>query len=379
MPLLTNPNELDEGTILAGLIFGQPGVGKSTLALSAPSPVLVDADGGLKRVEKRFQVPSLQIKSYREFLALLESPELDPFETIVTDTLGRFVDLIGDYVCEENPKNRQGDGTLALKGYGAVKAEFQRMLRIAKTKGKHLLFVAHEKEEKDGETRIMRPDVTGGSGKDLVKDLDFMGYMEMRGSKRTISFSPNEKYYAKNSLNLPSVMEIPEPKSAAENTFIQDNIIKRSMDRLKSDAEENKKYEDLVANLKGFIATVKDAKSADEALATIVMAPVIWDSERVAKFTLFQKAKELSLFYDKDAKCFKVSAPITVATTAEPTPEDATVVVAQTTGPTGQPPQGTLLGPETQGQANNAAAVVDEKFDAAKAKSIRTLKNQTSN
>ena len=31
-----------------GLIYGQPGIGKSTIALSAPNPVMVDAEKGLK-------------------------------------------------------------------------------------------------------------------------------------------------------------------------------------------------------------------------------------------------------------------------------------------------------------------------------------------
>jgi len=44
--LLTKPNELTVKLSYAGLIYGQPGVGKTTLALSSVNPVCIDADRG---------------------------------------------------------------------------------------------------------------------------------------------------------------------------------------------------------------------------------------------------------------------------------------------------------------------------------------------
>ena len=305
MSLIKNPNELANTQFFSILIYGQPGVGKSTLALSAPNPVMIDADNGMRRVQKRYQVPSLQLRSYREFLALLQSDELNPYTSIVFDTLGKFVDMIGDYLGQENPKNRKSDGALTMQGYGALKVEFARVIRLVKEKGKHLVFVAHEREEKDGDNKIVRPDVSGSSGKDLVKDLDCMGYMEMRGNKRTISFSPTEKYYAKNSLGLPDLLDVSDP-DAIGNIFIQKHIIEQAAIREKEADEQNKKYEALMLNLEGVVKTVVDPKTADEALATIGMSPVIWDSQRVAKHKLNERTKALGLVYDKDAKGFKL-------------------------------------------------------------------------
>jgi hypothetical protein len=53
------------------------------------------------------------------------------------------------------------------------------------------------------------------------------------------------------------------------------------------------------------LAKVADAKSADEALAVIDTAPVIWDSTRVAKHRLAEKIKACGLKYDLTAKAFK--------------------------------------------------------------------------
>jgi GTPase SAR1 family protein len=118
MGLLTKPNELTVKETYAGLIYGQPGVGKTTLALSSVNPVCIDVDRGMYRVERRYQVPSLQVESYQQVLELLNSNELDGFNTIVIDTLGKMIDCMGEYVAKNNPKYRQSNGQLTQQGWG---------------------------------------------------------------------------------------------------------------------------------------------------------------------------------------------------------------------------------------------------------------------
>lgn len=333
MSLIKNPNEIVSTGPWAGLIYGEPGTGKSTLALSSPNPVMLDADNGMKRVQKRFQTPSLPMNSYQQVLDLLQSSELDPFNTIVIDTLGKFVDYIGDFLQQQDPKNRKKGGGLSQQGYGAILVEFARVVREFKRKDKYLLFVAHGKEDKGGDVIKVRPDVAGSSGNALVKELDFMGYVEMHGEdRRTISFSPSERFYAKNSLELPGVIEIPDPNKVG-NTFVQKYIIERLAARAVEEAVENKKYDELLANVCGPINAVTDAKTAEEALATINMAPVLWDSQRVAKTRLLEKVKAIGLTYDKALKAFVIAPapeptpaaapPTQPAAALTPAPEDA--------------------------------------------------------
>ena len=302
MSLLKSPNELSSDVKLSMLIYGQPGLGKTTLALSAPSPVLIDADKGIKRVEKRFQVPSLPLDDYWSFRELLKSPELAPFQTIVVDTMGKLVDRMGDWLMKRNDKLRQSDGSLTMKGYGALKTEFQSLLREMQSLNKHIIFVAHEREDKDGDTRIIRPDVSGSSGKDLVKDLDLMGYMEMKGKRRTISFNPCEKFYAKNSLKLPDIIDVPDTKDG--NAFIEDIIIGKTLEKMKSDQAQNDSYDKLLSGLYKTIDAAKDASGANDALTVIDNSEPIWDSQRQAKKRLAEKVKSLGLVYDKDKKEF---------------------------------------------------------------------------
>jgi hypothetical protein len=303
MSILKNPNELKKTLTVSGLIYGQPGIGKSTLALSAPNPVVIDADKGMKRVEPRFRVPSLPLDSYKDLLALLETNELDGFQTIVFDTAGKLLERMGDYVMETNPKNRQGDGSLSQKGWGAVKSEFQKLVRTVQGKNKNIIFIAHEREEKDGEAKKLRPDISGSSGKDIVKELDFMGYYEKRGSKRVISFNPDETFYAKNSLKLPQYLEVADT-DANPNDFITKHIIERTAARAAEEDVENQKYAELVATLTASVDKVKDVKTANDALAVVSAADAIWDSHRVVKAKLQEKVKALGIEYSKEKSCF---------------------------------------------------------------------------
>ena len=50
MTLIRKASELSIPNTIKMMIYGQSGMGKTTLALSAPRPLLLDFDGGVKRV-----------------------------------------------------------------------------------------------------------------------------------------------------------------------------------------------------------------------------------------------------------------------------------------------------------------------------------------
>lgn len=302
MSLLTQPNELKNKITFSGLIYGQPGIGKTTLALSAPNPVCIDTDKGMYRVEKRFQVPSLQVDNYSQVLELLNGPELAGFDTIVFDTLGKLIDRIADYVCLDNPKLRQADGQLAMKGWGAVKTTFTNLVKLLGSKGKSVIFVAHESEEKDGEATKKRPDVSGSARKDIIKELDWMGYMEASGNKRTICFSPTDKFYAKNSCGLDNVLEIPSLDHG--NTFITDKILGAIKARQEQDNAELDKYNNIKIEINKLVANAT-AETLNEVKDAIAKLPVIWDSKIYAWHSLTEKATQLGATYNKETKLFE--------------------------------------------------------------------------
>jgi GTPase SAR1 family protein len=135
MTLIKKPNELTQLKIkLKGLIYGQPGVGKTSLALSAPKPLLIDFDNGLRRVEKQYQTDSVQVESYQDLLDILTKEDISAYETVVIDTLGKVIDRMGDWLAFSNPKLKQFDGQLSQKGWGSIKGEFQRLLKLLEGK-----------------------------------------------------------------------------------------------------------------------------------------------------------------------------------------------------------------------------------------------------
>ena len=305
MSLLIQPADLANNQPISCMIYGQPGAGKTTLALSSNKPVLIDLDRGLHRVEKRFQCPSLQVENYQQILDLLKSGELAPFETIVIDTVGKLIDRMGDFVAIANPKFKQGDGTLSMKAWGAIKVQFSNLIKTIFNMNKSVIFVAHEKEDKDGETRFVRPDVAGSSGKDIVKELDLMGYIEMKSNKRTVSFTPSEKFYAKNSLGLPAVIEIPDTENG--NTFFKDKIVAAVIRKRQQEAELLAEYESLKNVIEEKCSFITDIDSLNEVYAEMQGLQVIWDSQIYAKHLLKAKTDELKAVFNKETKKFEAA------------------------------------------------------------------------
>jgi phage nucleotide-binding protein len=304
MGLIKKPNELTQSKIkLKGLIYGQPGIGKTSLALSSPKPLLIDFDNGLRRVAKQYQTDSVQIESYQDLIDILEKENISSYETIVIDTLGKVIDRIGDWLSLFNPKIKQSDGQLSMKGWGNVKGEFQRLLKLLENKNKSVIFIAHEKEEKVGDEVMKRPDVAGSSGKDIVKELDFMGYMSMKGGKRTIDLAPNEAYYAKNSLNLNSFLEY-LPLTGINN-FLTTNIFEAYTNKLAQDELLIIEYDNVITELQNKINNLKNAEDLNLYYSSIYNKhDKLWSSYQMEANFLKIKTEELGCEFDKKSKKF---------------------------------------------------------------------------
>ena len=84
------------------IIGGMPGVGKSTLALSAPDVLLIDADEGMARVNPAHRKDSSIWKTYEELLADIKSAE-GKYKTIAIDTGGALIELMKDWAMRTEP------------------------------------------------------------------------------------------------------------------------------------------------------------------------------------------------------------------------------------------------------------------------------------
>ena len=262
---------------IRALIYGQPGLGKSTLAISSKNPLMIDTDGGAHRIAPQHRVPCVPVQSYDDVLGVL-AEDLSAFDTIVIDTCGKLLDYMSIWLIAKNPKLGQTSGALTMQGYGQRKQTFRALLKQVSTMGKHLIFVAHEVEEKSGDTRVIRPEVGASSGADLIKELDLVGYMEAIGRKRTVSFSPSDKYYAKNSARFQDVMDVPHLEAGTPNEFMS-TILDQCLESINAESERVAEYNALIATASEIVATVKDGKTTNAALKKIAGLDHFWDSK----------------------------------------------------------------------------------------------------
>ncbi len=309
--LFKKPSELKVTTTIKALIYGQPGTGKSSLALSAPSPVLLDFDGGVQRVNGAFQCPTLQVERWDEVIEAMKE-DLSDFQTIVIDTAGKMLDYMSAYIIKNDSKMAMRDGSLSLKGYGVRKTMFINFLKQCSMLGKNLIFVAHEREDKDGETRIVRPEIGGSSAGDLIKELDLVGYMQMIGADRTISWTPTEKFYAKNTCNLPALMKIPCIIDADGNITGQNNFLAKVFDSyhdyLKRQAETGTEYEALMDVIRENVEAIEDADTANQVVESVTKFKHIWDSKLRAGLLISDKCRNIGLKLNKLTKKYEPAA-----------------------------------------------------------------------
>ena len=303
--MFRNPSELQVSHTIKALIYGQPGIGKSTLALSAPTPLLLDFDGGVQRVNGAFQCPTLQVESWEQVGDALDEIESGgvPCQTIVIDTAGKMLDYMSVAIIKDNSRYGKADGSLTLQGYGVRKSMFINFLKRVSLMGKHVVFVAHEREDKDGDIRIVRPEIGGSSAGDLIKELDLVGYMQAIGKDRTVFWSPQEKFYAKNTCNLPAahkVLEIIDAKGnvKGENNFLTLVFAQYEQD-LQNTANTRARYDKLIESFRKGIEDIKDAESAKAVRDKMdAFKSHLWDSKTRVEKMLEEKASSLGLRYD---------------------------------------------------------------------------------
>lgn len=316
MGIIKKPAEIEPKATISILVYGQPGLGKTTLGCSAPAPVLFDYDGGVQRVNAAHQVDTVQVRSWEDtFTALQEiaSAEAEAgkqiYKTIVIDTVGKMLDFMSEYIIRTNPKMAMGNGALSLKGYGERKKMFSDFVKGVIISGKSVVFIAHEREEKQGEETKKRPEIGGSSAADLLKELDLMGYMQASGKNRIISFNPCDAFYAKNTCNLPEsealkVTVDKDGNAVGENDYIS-TVINRYVAFQKEQAAKKAAHDKLIARYSNEIAGCKDCKALTDILAKYLKEEHIFDSKLKIGQAIEAKAKTLSCKYNKSKGCYE--------------------------------------------------------------------------
>jgi hypothetical protein len=128
-----------------GVLYGPPGVGKSTFASEAPNPIFIPCERGLDQITvAKFPTP----QTLAEFGSYLKAIDEEPndFQSMVIDTGDALELLIFDAVCKEGKVDsieEYGGGW--QKGYARARDYWARLLSrlIRMSEARTVLLIAH--------------------------------------------------------------------------------------------------------------------------------------------------------------------------------------------------------------------------------------------
>lgn len=299
---IKKPSELNfDNKTFTMIISGSPGIGKTTLALSAPEPLLFDLDRGISRVSARHRKLASEADTYEELLSDMQSDEYKAAKTIILDTGGSLVQLMQPWAKKQEPKAAR-DGRAM---FGVIKREFDRLThQIRSIDHKNCVIIFHTTEVSKGDVITQRLSCEG-SAKDIVwTPADLGCYMYIMGGRRMLGFSPTEEYFAKSCYGIKGVIEVPNLDGGAENDFLT-RLFATAKANLSAEMEQyggkRAKYDETMSEAKDVLLNVENADDLNAAMAQLMAMEHALTSKAEVKKLIVQKAKELNLKFDKEA------------------------------------------------------------------------------
>lgn len=140
-----------QDTPYAVVIYGQEGVGKSSLAAQFPAPLFLDVEGSTARMDvSRLPVPATWSEAVQMLARLTASPP-DGYQTLVIDTWDWLLELLTQHIIDTAPADKNGEKTMASygfnKGYDKQAEEcarfFDSLDEFRLRAGWHVVLLAH--------------------------------------------------------------------------------------------------------------------------------------------------------------------------------------------------------------------------------------------
>lgn len=286
------------------IIAGPPGVGKTTVAMSAPNPILFDLDGGVSRLRAEHRGLTASNDTYEGLLEDMKTEEYQQAKSVIIDTGGSLVQLMQPWAKKQEPKAAR-DGRAM---FGVIKREFDRLThQIRSIDRKHLIIIFHTTEQQKGDIITTRLSCEG-SAKDIVwTPADLGCYMYVQGGTRHMGFTPTEEYFAKACYGITGVWDVPELNLASQNNFLtrlfaaaQRNIT----EEMKAYTQQREVYNQCMAGGEALIRDADSLEALNVAMATIADMPHALTSKAELARKLGEKAKEMGGTYSKEAGAY---------------------------------------------------------------------------
>lgn len=298
-----NKTESVKAETLNSLIYGEPGIGKTSLAFTSEKPLLIDFDGGLQRA--CYRLDSVRVETWEDVIELQKSKELAELQpkTLIIDTVGAMLDnYIADYVKKIDPKNARRGGELSLQGYGAMKNVFKQFMDWAKSRKMNLVFIAHHTEQQEGDNIKFIPKVTGGSADILRQTMDLIGYVESYQNKRIVSFTPTDRHIGKDCARI-GRLEIPSYETVEFSTFFND-LIGKTLDSMNNLSKNQAEIIELVKDYKSKLEKIDTLDKSNDEIKNLSKEEN--KTLQVQYFHLLkQRCKSIGIVYNSETKLFE--------------------------------------------------------------------------
>ena len=305
--MIVKPENMDfSNKNIIMIVSGLPGVGKTTLSLSAPDVVLIDADEGMSRVKPEHRKDSSMVKTYEELLSDIKSFE-GHYKTVVIDTCGALIDLMKDWAMRTEPSASKKSGGFSQQGYGFVKTEFLRLSAELRKKF-NVIFLFHAAKDRQGDD-VFYDIVCEGSTKTLVwQPADLGAYLHIVNGERYLGFTPTMNYNAKSAYGIKGLVKVPELKDGEPNDFLTRLFAQVKTNIAAEHAAlqpQQEQYEETMKAGKLAIGAIEKPEDVPETTKTIKSLPHALSSERELKAALMDHIKELGIVYNKETKAYE--------------------------------------------------------------------------
>ena len=213
----TDPLKIERVVLV---VYGQPGIGKTTLSYTAEKPLLLDFDKGSTRAGVRGD--SVQVADWSE-VANLSTDDLEGYETVIVDTAGRMLDSIINDMIKRDRKMGRGDGEPSLQGWGRLRGLFRAWLKRLQQLGVDVVIVSHSEEVRSEDETKERLDIQGGSKKLVYQEATAMAAMKINANQRALQFTPTEHSYGKDPGGF-GLVAVPDISPGVNDSFLGDLI-----------------------------------------------------------------------------------------------------------------------------------------------------------
>jgi hypothetical protein len=218
------------------MIYGQPGVGKSSFAAGAPNPLFIDAERRTDHLDVARIVPPTWTSVIEVMKGLVEGKA--GYSTAVFDTVDHLELAIYTHLCKRDGVNSI---TEVAGGYGKYTEEvlsewrlFMRGIEALRSKGINVLMLGHAhvktfKNPTGEDYDRWQLKLLQKSGDFLRESVDAVGFMHyadvvkhkkgelkakaVGGDDRMISFGHHPAYESKKGLDLPDMFEVADGAS----------------------------------------------------------------------------------------------------------------------------------------------------------------------